>query len=288
MILAFYRYSVSSEISVHFILWNMLLTIGISMASFYMIEKKIIVSRKVLVGWVAAAILLIIPSGWLYLHAGVVRNVPELGVYKNDVHRGMFAEYCDRIYQYDKDFSTDSAKIKVLVEGVSFGRDFGNVLLESEYADYIELSYIYKWNKKDYSERVRKADLICTFSDKKLVPQYVWDNKRTDTNIYGIGTKNFGGCLGSIFVHRNDDDYFRKTVRPVDGYFQLNEIWKEKWGENYIDFIQPVDMGDGTVRVFTPDHFYISADGGHLTQAGARWYARVLDLEKIFKGIINK
>ena len=288
MILAFYRYSVSSEISVHFILWNMLLTIGISMASFYMIEKKIIVSRKVLVGWVAAAILLIIPSGWLYLHAGVVRDVPELGVYKNDVHRGMFAEYCDRIYQYDKDFSTDSTKIKVLVEGVSFGRDFGNVLLESEYADYIELSYIYKWNKKDYSERVRKADLICTFSDKELVPQYVWDNKRTDTNIYGIGTKNFGGCLGNIFVHRNDDDYFRKTIRPVDGYFQLNEIWKEKWGENYIDFIQPVDMGDGTVRVFTPDHFYISADGGHLTQAGARWYARVLDLEKIFKGIINK
>ena len=288
MILAFYRYSVSSEISVHFILWNMLLTIGISMASFYMIEKKIIVSRKVLVGWAAAAILLIIPSGWLYLHAGVVRDVPELGVYKNDVHRGMFAEYCDRIYQYDKDFSTDSTKIKVLVEGVSFGRDFGNVLLESEYADYIELSYIYKWNKKDYSERVRKADLICTFSDKELVPQYVWDNKRTDTNIYGIGTKNFGGCLGNIFVHRNDDDYFRKTIRPVDGYFQLNEIWKEKWGENYIDFIQPVDMGDGTVRVFTPDHFYISADGGHLTKAGAKWYARVLDLEKIFKGIINK
>ena len=285
VILAYYRYSISGELSVSFILWNVLLTVVISIASFYFIEKRIVVSRNAIIGWAIAAILLIIPSGWIYMHAGVVRDVPELGIDKNNVHKGMFAEYCDRIYQYDKDFVSDDSKIKVLVEGISFGRDFGNVLLESEYVDQIELSYIFAWEQNDYSKRIKEADVICTFSDKDFVPQYVWNGKKPDTKIYGIGTKNFGGCLGCIFVHRNDEDYFKKTIRPINGYFQLNKIWKEKWGENYIDFMKPVDMGNGTVKVFTPDHFYISADGGHLTQAGAKWYARVLDLDKVFNSI---
>ena len=36
------------------------------------------------------------------------------------------------------------------------------------------------------------------------------------------------------------------------------------------------------VRVFTPDKKYISQDCRHLTKAGAKWYASVLDFDKIF------
>lgn len=32
-------------------------------------------------------------SGFIYLHAGVVRDVPELGIEKSNVHRGLHAEY---------------------------------------------------------------------------------------------------------------------------------------------------------------------------------------------------
>lgn len=48
----------------------------------------------------------------------------------------------------------------------------------------------------------------------------------------------------------------------------------------------PVDNGDGTVSIFTPDHHFISADGGHLTQFGAKWYASIFDFNKLLG--INK
>lgn len=37
----------------------------------------------------------------------------------------------------------------------------------------------------------------------------------------------------------------------------------------------------GLVRVFTPEHRFISADGKHLTAAGARFYAERVDWNKL-------
>ena len=43
-------------------------------------------------------------AGCIYMKAGVVRDIPELYISKDNIHRGMHAEYCDRGYQYDKPF----------------------------------------------------------------------------------------------------------------------------------------------------------------------------------------
>ena len=50
-----------------------------------------------------------------------------------------------------------------------------------------------------------------------------------------------------------------------------------------IDMISYVKNEDGNIRVFTDDYHFISQDTRHLTKAGAQYYSRMIDLEKIFK-----
>ena len=189
VLLAFFSYSISTDVTVGFVIVFLLITLGVSCLSYYFIEKKLPTTRKSLIGWCCSAFLMMIPSGWLYLHAGVIRDIPELGVRKDNVHRGMFAEYCDRIYSYKVYPAEDNGKINVLVEGISFGRDFGNVLLESVFKDSINLVYVYKWVEcGNIPELVSKSDYVFTFTNKPDVPEEVWENLKEDAKIMGIGT----------------------------------------------------------------------------------------------------
>ena len=277
VILAFYRYCFSIEITLSFFILFIAVTAIISFISYYIIEKKIVVTRTAFITWALMAVLLMIPSGWLYLHAGVSKDIPELECTVANAHRGMWGEYCDRVYNYDKDFPEENGKINVLVEGISFGRDMANVLLESPYKDSINLSYIFLFKEGKYTDRIKKADVIFTLKSKGSVPGYVWQLKKTETPVWGIGTKNYGVCNGIVFKNRKSDDYYESTLTPLPGYTQANNNRKKEWGEYYIDFMQPVMHPDGNVSVFTPDHHFISQDCSHLTPAGAKWYAGLYD-----------
>lgn len=57
---------------------------------------------------------------------------------------------------------------------------------------------------------------------------------------------------------------------------------KDEWQDNYVDFIEIARTEGENVRVFTPDHRFISQDCRHLTQAGAQWYATQFDWAEIF------
>jgi peptidoglycan/LPS O-acetylase OafA/YrhL len=285
VMLAFYRYSVSSDISLTVFVIFLLILIAVSWGSYYYVEQKVSYNIKSIIGWSLVAFLVMLPSGWLYLHAGVIRDIPELNVNKNDVHRGMFASYCDRIYKYRDYPKEDNGKKNVLVEGASFGRDFANILLESSYKDSINIVYVYKWKEcNNIPELVSKSDYIFTFKNKHDIPNEVWNNMKSSAKIMGLGTKNFGACNGIIYKNRFRPDYLYQTIEMVDGYRELNEKWKSAWGPaNYIDMIQPVLVDDNIVRVFTDDGKYISPDTEHLSQPGAQWYARVLDWNTIWK-----
>lgn len=72
--------------------------------------------------WVSTVVVIILTTGgslWVYKDAGVVRDIPELDVKRSDVHRGMWAEYCDRGYQYDRNFLDDTRKSGMSSETVS-------------------------------------------------------------------------------------------------------------------------------------------------------------------------
>ena len=281
LFLAFYRYFVSSKVTILFLIGYVTLVVIVSEASYRLVEKRVKDNNKSLVIWASLSVLTIVTACIIYFRAGVVRDVPEQNITVGNVHRNMHAKYVDRVYNYDIDFPDDK-KMNVLVEGVSFGRDFANCLLESSYADSVNISYVHKWTEEAL-DRIREADFIFTFSAKDKVPQYVWNNKKESTEVWGIGTKNYGECNGIIYSRRFADDYLSTTIEPNPDYMKLNSQWKKDWGDNYIDFMGMAMDDSNRIRVFTPEGKFISQDCEHLTEEGAKWYASIIPWERIFE-----
>ena len=139
-IVAFLYYSFVGTLDIVSFLCFILITAGIGVGSYIVVEKnlpKLFLNTDKnwhkMVAWGTASLLLFCllgVSGLVYLNAGVVRDVPELGVQKGSAHRGMHAEYGDRPYDWNHDF-TQEDKIKILVIGNSYGRDWANILLKN-------------------------------------------------------------------------------------------------------------------------------------------------------------
>ncbi len=298
IIIAFYRYYMTNEISVLFLIIYLAAVLAISFVTWRFVEEKTNIykgSPKPLASkviWSAIGITEILTCAAafaLYLNAGVIRDVPELDIKQTEVHRSMHAEYCDRIYKYNHDFSGTGDRIRVLVIGNSFARDWGNILLESEMKDRIELSYIYtdykltELNEKKHVSRIQQSDYIFVFAAKPGVPEYLWQNAKNPDRVYGIGTKNFGQSNGTIYRHRRDADYFEQTIPANPEYDNLNARWKSEWGAHYLDFIEKVRVPQNRIRVFSDDHKFISQDCEHLTRGGAQFYAHAFDIPGLFR-----
>lgn len=284
IVIAFYRYSFSPEINIVTLLIYFAVVYALSYVSYFLVEQKIKPTNKALIGFLIGDIVVTIMAGVIYLNAGVVRDVPEIDAYVNNALRGMHIAYCDRIYSYNVDFPKNE-KPNVLVIGNSFSRDMANVILESKIKDSINLSYINEL-KPSYSERIAKADKIFIFGSKKKIPEYLWSNLKEGVEVWGISTKSFGVSNGAIYYNHNKPWYFDQTVSVNETVLEINRDWKQEWGEYFIDMMQLAMVGEDQVRVFSPEHKFISPDCDHLVRGGARYYASVLDLESIFDDIL--
>lgn len=284
LILAFSRYLGYDTKSFLFILMFLSIILFLSFVSYTFIEQKVRVTHHAFARISILMILLVIPASVIYLHAGVVRDVPELNIDFKNVHRHMHAEYVDRIYAYDKPFQTNG-RVKVLVVGNSFARDFANILLESEQRNNIELSYSYTCNK-DVFPRVKQCDILLLAMQKNEVPECIW-NSIDGKRVFGIGPKEFGVSNGIYYNKRNKSDYYEQSVEVSEELLELNNVYKSGWGGQYVDMLSPVII-NGRIRIFTPNHKFISQDCRHLTQEGAKYYASLLNIRNLIYGKSNK
>ena len=201
--------------------------------------------------------------------------MPELDIRQGSYDPETFERFTDRIYQYDREFTSDTTKQCILVIGNSFARDFANILLESSLSDSIQLSYHVGLNDCPVI-RIRQCDRIYFFGWKHDVPEKVWQNLKSNAEIWGIGTKNHGTSNGIFYKNRHKSDYFTQTTPIHPDYHAVNRLLKEEWKDKYVDLLSLAMHLDITVSVFTPDHHYITYDGKHLTPSGARYYSGLL------------
>lgn len=284
VILAMIRYSFTKEITNTLPLIAFVgLTAILSILSYKYVERM----KKTRMAWCLIALLLLLTSAgslYIYENAGVIRDVPELEIKKGEAHRGMWAEYCDRGYLYGMEF-TDSDLPKWYVIGNSFGRDMVNIILESPYADKVEVVYSDMVTYHDCPSRFAVADVVILSTlmvdddDIANVMAYCSEKSR----FILVGEKNFGENNGQIYRHRYDSDYHQLTIEMEDGYAERNARLKKKYKKYFIDMIEMVRQPDGKVRVFTDDGRFISQDCKHLTKAGAQYYATLFDWEHFFK-----
>lgn len=290
ILLAFYRYTITSKFTLGSYVILLAGTAVLSLLSYCFIEQTTSNALKSKKGktilYTAIAVVVIclnVFAGWIYLRAGVVRDIPELYISKNDVHRGMHAEYVDRGYQYDKPFATDKKHWYVI--GNSFGRDFVNVILESPVLEQVEISYSTDKQFKNENERFANADrvFIATLGLKEeLVTEvevHCVANGLDRNQLIIVGEKNFGESNGQIYARRNKPDYFEQYIEVEDKerYIIRNRHFSELYGSRFIDLMSMVTNEKDHVRVFTPDRHFMSADCRHLSKGGAIYFGQIID-----------
>ena len=287
-IIAFYRYFISKDFTILAVIGIVILIGMLAIVSYELIEKRYIRidKTKLFISSGGIAIFSTVLSMAIFLHGGVVRDVPELDIKFSEAHRGMHGEYNDRIRAMTDEFP-DNGRINVLVVGNSFARDMANIILESEYADDVNILYAYGNNSDVYTEtlnsRIQDADRILVYLYDEEIPDRVGTLMKTNAEIWGIGTKNFGQSNGIIYKNRFRDDYFEQTVIPEEEVVQDNIRLEKQWGNHYINLMDDSTNEDGTVNVFTSDNKFISQDCRHLERAGAEYFAEKLDLGSILE-----
>jgi peptidoglycan/LPS O-acetylase OafA/YrhL len=281
VLLSFARYFLFQELHATHLTAIFILTILLSAISYRLIEqpfrdKNRIKNRNLLLILSVVSVLTNTSAFYIYLKAGVLKDIPELDVSKSQTVRNMHATYNSRIYDYDKDFTSSTETLKVLVIGNSFARDWVNVLLESKYKNNLDISYIYDpSNHKALMDRIEKSNIVF-YSTPSL--HDLRELGIEETKLWAIGTKNFGTNNG-IFYNYKGDDYYKQRTLMEKGYLDQNNILRIEWGDKYIDYIGKVIDQNLTVPVFTPSHKFISQDCRHFTKAGAQYFAQLFENE---------
>lgn len=286
VLLAFFRYSLVDRITAGVFLVFVGLLLLLSYASYRLIEPLKINTKA---GWVMATLIwagVLCYSFAIYRRAGVVRDVPELGITMDNPLVNKNTEYIDRIYAYDKPFASAN-QIKVLVVGNSFARDFACVLLEWDVEHRLELSYMFSFDKAK-GDRLSECDYLFVLGSKEYVPSYVWSLLKKDCKSYGISTKSYGKNFGRIYARRHQPDYYESSLPIHPLCAQTNDEWRKSWGGNFLDFMEASKLPNGNIRLFTDDHKIISFDCRHLTMYGCKFYAKTFDFEQMFASSRNQ
>ncbi len=283
LVLAFARYAFWGKINIYEGIFLLALIIILSILSYRFIEqpfrnKKRIGTPKLL--WVTGVAFLITTgySLYIYTHAGVVKDFPELEINKSNVQRNMHSKYNDRIYKLETDFKA-TKKNKVLVIGNSFARDWANILLESSFKDSVDLCYIYDiYKSENTNNKLQKADFVFFSEINRNDLSDIQKKFTVDTSkIWVVGTKNFGFNNGIFYNHQKNQDYYLQRTKLEEGFLENNALLRKDWQERYIDLIELNIDAKNTVPVFTPDHKFISQDCRHLTHSGAIYFAKLLE-----------
>jgi len=288
VLLAYARYFWVQELSGAHFTAIFVLTVLLSIFSYFLIEQpfrnKGKIKTKVLLLTLGFVFIFTnVSSLYIYSQAGVLIDIPELDLRKSDTERNIHKKYSSRVHELDKPFISID-RIKVLVIGNSFARDWVNVLLESTFKNNLEISYLSEFSIHD-SIKVRAEEANIIFYPTPDVNE-MRKLGIPESKLWAIGTKNYGTSNG-IFYNTKGIDYFKQRTKLEKGYLENNKLLSETWGDRYINYIEKVIDQNQTVPVFTPSNKFISQDCRHFTKAGAQFYSQLFekDLKLIFAGL---
>lgn len=285
ILLAFGRYLLFPEMQLSSYTIVLIFTTIFSISSYYLIEQPFRFKLKTKKAIGILSMVFLVTTGlsfYIFTQEGILKNIPELDLKKGINQRGIDRKYNNDILKLDLEFVSKN-RLKILVLGNSFARDWVNVLLESKFRSHIEISYIFNpISNLSLTKRAREADYIFISNVDKITLSQLNLEK---SKVWYVGPKNFGISNG-IFYNYSGPDYCTQRTKIRKKYLEENENQKKEWGDKYIDLIELVIDDRKTVPVFTPDCKFISQDCVHLTKNGAKHFASLIQMRSSF--ILNQ
>lgn len=290
VVIAFYRYIINYNFSLIESILLFVAIIAIGLTTYQTLEKGLLEKAKthggyktIMITSVATIIIISSTCGYIYYKHGVVRDVPEFDISISDNHNWELQEYNARITKlYDKSFQNDNRK-KIFVFGDSYGRDWVNIMLEAgiDTSKY-DLSYHEALEDSVSYARSHQADIIFAATNLKMEKYYQLLPLFMNKKFWRVGHKRFSYCMGPVYNHVfKNDDYFEQRIIEPNETKVINAEESKLYQPHYIDMMGHLRDKNGKIKVFTPDKKFISNDGMHLTQAGAKYFATLIDVKEI-------
>jgi peptidoglycan/LPS O-acetylase OafA/YrhL len=188
--------------------------------------------------------------------------------------------YNERVFEFKKDNFSSRAKIRLLIIGNSFGRDFVNMTTEAFNVEDIEIVYrddlsdcIFPYRSALSGELFGTADVIVFAGGyrKDCVSLDIAFARGHGKDIFYIGTKDFGRNLNWIMrlpsdQRRNQYNLLSEATIAEERSLSLNVP-----AENFVSLLAPVE-NDGRVPITDDFGRMLSTDRLHVTKFGAMFF----------------
>ena len=245
------------------------------------------VSTRALLAGSAAATAIVLAAGLVFhFTSGFYSSRPELagatqgGRYANIAYNMAPERFRAR------ELPATGERMRVLVIGDSFARDFINMGLETGHLDPQALSLAgfgdcarlgpparARIMRADFIVIVRRIEpdqIRCLASRVRTLREF------TSVPIVVISRKSFGYNNNAVMLLPERLRYTWR-VRPSAEAIAINEAMKRALPpEVYVDILALIGDAQGLVPVFTPDRKFISQDREHVTRPGARFIGEIL------------
>ena len=195
--------------------------------------------------------------------------------------------YVEKPRELQRNSFGNAMKIKYLVIGTSFARDYINMLretgnleskdvvytdadctkIESGFVDFLlansdRIIFSDKWGERPMGSNI--SDEV-----NELRECYQYMRKKSHSRVFVLGTKNFG--WNNDFAKLSQGNLAKIRVLPVDNVAYFNIAAKAAIGEDYIDIMSLITDSAGRVPISTPEEKFLTYDTHHLTPHGARY-----------------
>jgi hypothetical protein len=232
---------------------------------------------------------------YLNCNYGIVSRIYDASkVTASDLDKSIYNE---RVFQKKRDSFHSDEKLKILVIGNSFGRDFVNMTTETFDVENVDIVYrddlsecIAPFENKTAGNLYDAANVI-VFASGDATERCLADNIRftreRNKDLFYIGTKSFG---------YNENWIIR--LQPRDRANQWNHVLSDSLEldakesqivprDNYISLLKPT-LRDGCIPITDADGRLLSIDRAHLTKFGAIFFGQNVLMKSRYGAIIKE